>query len=364
MRRSPGFLHRRACTEAAATLAARFAAHRVPYPPVESIRMRIRVGRWAIQSMLALAAASASGQPRPSARRPASARPARRRRRAAARAAGVALGAQGLRAGALAAGADPHRASRAAPARPRSARASSSPRTATSSPTSTSSARRRSSPSATTSSTSPPTAARRRCRSCSSTCCTTWRCSRPRDSPGRKTFDALPLSPRAQPLSQGERIYSLGNPLDVGFAVVQGTYNGLVEAAASIRRSFGGALIGGMSGGPALDEEGHVIGINVARRVDGEQVSFLVPATVRDRAPGARPRRGADHRARPTHDRRRAAAWQHQARAHRALPAAGLEERDPSALPACRCRPTCSCAAGARASRRAPAAWTSSALIA
>ena len=42
---------------------------------------------------------------------------------------------------------------------------------------------------------------------------------------------------------------------------------------------FGGALSAGMSGGPALDEEGHVVGINVARRVDGEQVSFLVPAT-------------------------------------------------------------------------------------
>ena len=41
---------------------------------------------------------------------------------------------------------------------------------------------------------------------------------------------------------------------------------------------FGGALSAGMSGGPALDEEGHVIGVNVARRVDGEQVSFLVPA--------------------------------------------------------------------------------------
>jgi hypothetical protein len=33
-----------------------------------------------------------------------------------------------------------------------------------------------------------------------------------------------------------------------------------------------------MSGGPALDEEGHVVGVNVARRVEGEQVSFLVPA--------------------------------------------------------------------------------------
>ena len=80
------------------------------------------------------------------------------------------------------------------------------------------------------------------------------------------------------PLSQGERIYSLGNPLDVGFAVTQGTYNGLVKRSFYPQIFFGGALSGGMSGGPALDEEGHVVGINVARRVDGEQVSFLVPA--------------------------------------------------------------------------------------
>ena len=93
-----------------------------------------------------------------------------------------------------------------------------------------------------------------------------------------KAFDALPFRPEDQPLSQGERIYSLGNPLDVGFAVVQGTYNGMVKRSFYPQIFFGGALSGGMSGGPALDEEGHVVGINVARRVDGEQVSFLVPA--------------------------------------------------------------------------------------
>ena len=94
-----------------------------------------------------------------------------------------------------------------------------------------------------------------------------------------KTFDALAFRPEAEPLAQGERIYSLGNPLDVGFAVVQGTYNGLVKRSFYPQIFFGGALSGGMSGGPALDEEGHVVGINVARRVDGEQVSFLVPAS-------------------------------------------------------------------------------------
>ncbi len=97
--------------------------------------------------------------------------------------------------------------------------------------------------------------------------------------PAGRTFDALSFRPETQPLSQGERIYSLGNPLDVGFAVTEGTYNGLVKRSFYPQIFFGGALSGGMSGGPALDEQGRVVGINVARRVDGEQVSFLVPAS-------------------------------------------------------------------------------------
>jgi hypothetical protein len=92
-------------------------------------------------------------------------------------------------------------------------------------------------------------------------------------------FDALVFRPEANALAQGERIYSLGNPLDVGFAVTEGTYNGLVKRSFYPQIFFGGALSAGMSGGPALDQEGQVIGINVARRIDGEQVSFLVPAS-------------------------------------------------------------------------------------
>ena len=99
------------------------------------------------------------------------------------------------------------------------------------------------------------------------------------DGSGKRVFDALAFRPDAQPLAQGERIYSLGNPLDVGFAVTEGNYNGLVKRSFYPQIFFGGALSGGMSGGPALDQEGQVIGINVARRVDGEQVSFLVPAS-------------------------------------------------------------------------------------
>jgi serine protease Do len=90
--------------------------------------------------------------------------------------------------------------------------------------------------------------------------------------------EGLSFRPRASEPDKGERIYSLGNPLDVGFAVVEGTYNGLVERGFSPTIFFSGSLNPGMSGGPALDGQGRVMGINVATRLDGQQVSFLVPA--------------------------------------------------------------------------------------
>jgi serine protease Do len=93
-----------------------------------------------------------------------------------------------------------------------------------------------------------------------------------------KPTDQLSFRNANSALQRGERIFSLGNPLDVGFAVTEGTYNGLVERSFTPRLFFSGAINGGMSGGPALDAQGQVVGINVAKRLDGEQVSFLVPA--------------------------------------------------------------------------------------
>jgi serine protease Do len=91
-------------------------------------------------------------------------------------------------------------------------------------------------------------------------------------------FTPLEFRPRDKELANGERIFSLGNPLDIGFAVLEGNYNGLVARSFYPQIFFAGALNPGMSGGPALDGDGRVIGINVATRLDGQQVSFLVPA--------------------------------------------------------------------------------------
>lgn len=89
---------------------------------------------------------------------------------------------------------------------------------------------------------------------------------------------AVALRPENLTLPRGARIFALGNPLDVGFAVAEGSYNGPVERSFLETLFFGGSLSAGMSGGPALDEQGRLIGVNVAARRDGEQVSFLVPA--------------------------------------------------------------------------------------
>jgi serine protease Do len=89
------------------------------------------------------------------------------------------------------------------------------------------------------------------------------------------TFDEAAMT---RGLPRGERLYSMGNPLDLGFTIVEGTYNGLVERSYNERVHFTGALNPGMSGGPAVTADGAVVGVNVAKSSGGELVSFLVPA--------------------------------------------------------------------------------------
>jgi len=79
-------------------------------------------------------------------------------------------------------------------------------------------------------------------------------------------------------LRLGERVFSMGNPLDLGLTVVEGTYSGLLERSLYQKIHFTGAINPGMSGGPALTRDGRVFGVNVSVRRDGQLVSFLVPA--------------------------------------------------------------------------------------
>ena len=95
-----------------------------------------------------------------------------------------------------------------------------------------------------------------------------------------KPESSFAFDPRALDgtLAKGEAIYAMGNPLDLGFSIVEGTYNGPVERYYQERLHFSGALNPGMSGGPAVSSDSKVIGINVSKQVGSELVSFLVPA--------------------------------------------------------------------------------------
>ncbi|QBE65223.1 S1 family peptidase [Pseudoduganella lutea] len=78
-------------------------------------------------------------------------------------------------------------------------------------------------------------------------------------------------------LTQGQYLYSLGNPLDLGFAISEGAFNGVISRSFYDQLMFTGPINSGMSGGPSVTAAGEVAGVNVAKRLDGELVSFLVP---------------------------------------------------------------------------------------
>lgn len=88
---------------------------------------------------------------------------------------------------------------------------------------------------------------------------------------------ASDTQPALVQLNQGQHLYSLGNPLDLGFTISEGTYNGISARGFSDQLMFTGPVNAGMSGGPNVTADGQVAGVNVAHRRDGELVSFLVP---------------------------------------------------------------------------------------
>jgi serine protease Do len=75
---------------------------------------------------------------------------------------------------------------------------------------------------------------------------------------------------------RGEKLFSLGNPNDLGLVIVEGVNNGLREHSFYDSIHFTGAINPGMSGGPVVNQSGELVGINVATM--GESRGFLVPA--------------------------------------------------------------------------------------
>ena len=86
---------------------------------------------------------------------------------------------------------------------------------------------------------------------------------------GEPTSSA-PLPPRGAP------VFAMGNPLDLGLSIAVGTNGGILNQTDDSRILFSGSLNPGMSGGPTFNDQGEVIGINVATARN--DISFVVPA--------------------------------------------------------------------------------------
>jgi hypothetical protein len=77
---------------------------------------------------------------------------------------------------------------------------------------------------------------------------------------------------------RGESGYSMGKPGSYQHSIVSGTFNGVSEKASSPLIIFSGPINGGMSGGPTLDSQGRVVGVNVATSTQHQLVGLAVPA--------------------------------------------------------------------------------------
>ena len=84
----------------------------------------------------------------------------------------------------------------------------------------------------------------------------------------------LPLG--SSDINEGKVIYSLGNPHDLGLTIKEGLANGFVDKSVYRKILTSLSLNPGMSGGPTINENGQVIGVNVA--VADMALSFLIPA--------------------------------------------------------------------------------------
>lgn len=83
------------------------------------------------------------------------------------------------------------------------------------------------------------------------------------------TDDITPFTLGESNVQQGATVYSMGNPKSSGFMIVPGVYNGLREASKKELLNFTGSLNSGMSGGPVIDSNEILVGVNVSSSGNG-----------------------------------------------------------------------------------------------
>ena len=94
---------------------------------------------------------------------------------------------------------------------------------------------------------------------------------------------ATPLRPAPQQAGpqQGDRVYTIGNPVGLRNTVTAGIFSGYRrhEESGEIYLQTDAAINAGNSGGPLIDERGRVLGINTMIVQNTEGIGFAIPVT-------------------------------------------------------------------------------------
>ena len=85
-------------------------------------------------------------------------------------------------------------------------------------------------------------------------------------------------------LAQGSPLFTIGNPSGLTYTVTSGVFSGFREDDGRMFLQTDAPINAGNSGGPLIDPQGRVVGINTMVLKDAQNIGFSIPVTAIDEA--------------------------------------------------------------------------------
>jgi serine protease Do len=84
-------------------------------------------------------------------------------------------------------------------------------------------------------------------------------------------------------LAKGDKVFAMGIPKDLGVGIAEGNFGGEIQFGPYRELVLSLPFNNGMTGGPVLNAKGKVVGVNLARVRDAQNISFAIPSALLNR---------------------------------------------------------------------------------